>query len=127
MHCRLFGISKLSVVCDCPELVQQSQSMENSEVALSQIQEMYRKFASECPSGNLHLHEFKRIFGITCDSSFEESAYMENLFRSFDMNHVHIRSDFTGGVHGRSSERHVGDGAASARPAAHSLVHQTPA
>ncbi|XP_047009529.1 guanylate cyclase activator 1g [Ictalurus punctatus] len=65
----------------------QSQGAENSEVALSQIQEMYKKFASECPSGNLHLHEFKRLFGITCDSSVEESAYMENLFRSFDANH----------------------------------------
>lgn len=68
----------------------QSQGAENSEVALSQIQEMYKKFASECPSGNLHLHEFKRLFGITCDSSVEESAYMENLFRSFDANHVSI-------------------------------------
>ncbi|XP_056599970.1 guanylyl cyclase-activating protein 2-like [Triplophysa dalaica] len=64
----------------------QSQSEVNNEVALFQIQELYRKFASECPSGNLHLHEFKRIFGITSESSVEESAYMENLFRSFDTN-----------------------------------------
>lgn len=72
----------------------QSQSEVNDEVALFQIQELYRKFASECPSGNLHLHEFKRIFGITSESSMEESAYMENLFRSFDTNQVSEVSKF---------------------------------
>ncbi|XP_017579756.1 guanylyl cyclase-activating protein 2-like [Pygocentrus nattereri] len=65
----------------------QVQSEEDREVGLSQIQELYKKFANECPSGKLHLHEFKRIFGITSDSTEEESAYMENLFRSFDANH----------------------------------------
>ncbi|KAG7473672.1 guanylyl cyclase-activating protein 2-like [Megalops cyprinoides] len=64
----------------------QSQSDGDEEVALSQIQDLYKKFASECPSGNLHLHEFKKIFGVTSESSAEESAYMENLFRSFDTN-----------------------------------------
>ncbi|XP_022542189.2 guanylyl cyclase-activating protein 2-like [Astyanax mexicanus] len=59
---------------------------EDSEVGISQIQELYKKFADECPSGKLHLHEFKRIFGITSDSTTEESAYMDNLFRSFDTN-----------------------------------------
>ncbi|XP_071770104.1 guanylyl cyclase-activating protein 2-like [Centroberyx gerrardi] len=55
------------------------------EVALQNIQELYRKFASECPSGNLHLHEFRKIFGVST-STEEESAYMENVFRSFDTN-----------------------------------------
>ncbi|XP_036441082.1 guanylyl cyclase-activating protein 2-like [Colossoma macropomum] len=64
----------------------QAQSEDDREVGLSQIQELYKKFANECPSGKLHLHEFKRIFGITSDSTEEESAYMENLFRSFDAN-----------------------------------------
>ncbi|XP_033473728.1 guanylyl cyclase-activating protein 2-like [Epinephelus fuscoguttatus] len=59
---------------------------DDKEVTLQHIQELYRKFASECPSGNLHLHEFKRIFGIDSNSTEEESAYMENLFRSFDTN-----------------------------------------
>ncbi|XP_076011730.1 guanylate cyclase activator 1g [Genypterus blacodes] len=63
----------------------QSQSTDR-EVTLHDIQELYRKFASECPSGNLHLHEFKKIFGVTSRSSEEESAYMENVFRSFDTN-----------------------------------------
>lgn len=64
----------------------QVQSEEDGEVGISQIQELYKKFADECPSGKLHLHEFKRIFGITSDSTAEESAYMDNLFRSFDSN-----------------------------------------
>lgn len=36
------------------------------------------------------------------------------------------RSDFIGGVYGWSPERHVGDGAAFSRPAAHSMGFQTP-
>uniref|UniRef100_A0A665V1D7 Guanylyl cyclase-activating protein 2-like n=1 Tax=Echeneis naucrates TaxID=173247 RepID=A0A665V1D7_ECHNA len=64
----------------------QTQGATDKEVTLQNIQELYRKFASECPSGNLHLHEFKRIFGINSTSTEEESAYMENVFRSFDTN-----------------------------------------
>lgn len=69
----------------------QTQSGSEKEVALQNIQELYRKFASECPSGNLHLHEFKKIFGINMNSSEEEVAYMENVFRSFDTNKVMTR------------------------------------
>ncbi|XP_029943397.1 guanylyl cyclase-activating protein 2-like isoform X1 [Salarias fasciatus] len=64
----------------------QVQGSSDKEVTLQNIQDLYRKFASECPSGNLHLHEFKRIFGVTSSSSEEESAYMDNVFRSFDAN-----------------------------------------
>lgn len=66
----------------------QTQSEVETEVTLQNIQELYRKFASECPSGNLHLHEFKKIFGINSSSTEEEVAYMENVFRSFDTNRV---------------------------------------
>lgn len=66
----------------------QMQSGAEKEVCLQDIQELYRRFASECPSGNLHLHEFKRIFGINSSSSAEESAYMEIVFDSFDTNKV---------------------------------------
>lgn len=66
----------------------QTQSGSEKEVALQTIQELYHKFASECPSGNLHLHEFKKIFGVNRNSSEEEAAYMENVFRSFDTNKV---------------------------------------
>ncbi|XP_068169186.1 guanylyl cyclase-activating protein 2-like isoform X2 [Antennarius striatus] len=64
----------------------QMQSDAEKEVALKNIQLLYRKFTSECPSGNLHLHEFKKIFGINRNSTEEESAYTENVFRSFDTN-----------------------------------------
>ncbi|XP_034536482.1 guanylyl cyclase-activating protein 2-like [Notolabrus celidotus] len=64
----------------------QGQSDPEREVTLQNIQELYRKFASECPSGNLHLHEFKKIFGVNSSSSEEEAAYMDNVFRSFDTN-----------------------------------------
>lgn len=66
----------------------QAHSGTDKEVTLQNIQELYRKFASECPSGNLHLHEFKKIFGINSNSTEEESAYMDNVFRSFDTNKV---------------------------------------
>ncbi|KAM8888212.1 guanylyl cyclase-activating protein 2-like [Synchiropus picturatus] len=64
----------------------QTQSCSDHEVSLQNIQELYRRFTSECPSGNLHLHEFKRIFGINSVSMEEESAYLDNVFRSFDTN-----------------------------------------
>lgn len=66
----------------------QTQGGEEKEVGLQDIQELYRRFASECPSGNLHLHEFKRIFGINSSSTVEETAYMEIVFESFDTNKV---------------------------------------
>ncbi|XP_041671741.1 guanylyl cyclase-activating protein 2-like [Cheilinus undulatus] len=64
----------------------QGHSGTEKEVALKNIQGLYRKFADECPSGNLHLHEFKKIFGVTSKSTEEESAYMDNVFRSIDTN-----------------------------------------
>uniref|UniRef100_A0A8C6TGI6 EF-hand domain-containing protein n=1 Tax=Neogobius melanostomus TaxID=47308 RepID=A0A8C6TGI6_9GOBI len=57
-----------------------------SDVTLQHIQKLYPKFTIECPSGDLHLHEFKRIFGLHHNATEEESAYMENVFRSFDTN-----------------------------------------
>ncbi|TDH17393.1 hypothetical protein EPR50_G00008980 [Perca flavescens] len=64
----------------------QENSSTDKEVTLQQMQDLYRKFASECPSGKLHLHEFKRIFGVNSNSTEEESAYTENVFQSFDTN-----------------------------------------
>ncbi|XP_072551368.1 guanylyl cyclase-activating protein 2-like [Salminus brasiliensis] len=63
----------------------QEESADHKEVDLAQIQELCTTFMKECPSGALHLHEFKRIFGIQRESE-EESAYIETLFRSFDAN-----------------------------------------
>ncbi|CAJ1049874.1 guanylate cyclase activator 1g [Xyrichtys novacula] len=57
----------------------------NEEMDLAQIQELCIVFMKECPSGALHLHEFKRIFGVPSTSA-EESLYIETIFRSFDTN-----------------------------------------
>ncbi|CAF90606.1 unnamed protein product [Tetraodon nigroviridis] len=55
------------------------------ELDLAQVQELCILFMKECPSGALHLHEFKRMFGVQ-SSSVEESVYMETIFHSFDTN-----------------------------------------
>ncbi|CAN9506655.1 unnamed protein product [Ophioblennius macclurei] len=63
----------------------QSQQTENNDVIdVKSIQEMYKKFVMECPSGLLFLHEFKRFFGV--DPTGEASEYAENMFRAFDTN-----------------------------------------
>uniref|UniRef100_A0A8C2WB45 Guanylyl cyclase-activating protein 2 n=1 Tax=Cyclopterus lumpus TaxID=8103 RepID=A0A8C2WB45_CYCLU len=54
------------------------------EIDVKDIQDMYKKFVMECPSGLLFLHEFKRFFGV--DPTGEASDYAENMFRAFDRN-----------------------------------------
>ncbi|TRY75986.1 hypothetical protein DNTS_010893 [Danionella cerebrum] len=64
----------------------QNQSDEEEEdVELTDIQPLYTRFMKVCPSGALHLHEFRRIFGVQ-SSSEEEALYMETIFKSFDTN-----------------------------------------
>lgn len=65
---------------------QQSQAAEEEELEVDSIQGLYRSFITECPSGSLHLHEFKRMFGV--QSGTAEGQYMDCIFRAFDMNHV---------------------------------------
>ncbi|XP_058485754.1 guanylyl cyclase-activating protein 2-like [Solea solea] len=57
----------------------------NEEMDLVQIQELCIVFMKECPSGALHLHELRRIFGVSSTSA-EESLYIETVFRTFDTN-----------------------------------------
>lgn len=64
---------------------QQTQAQEE-ELKLDSIQDLYRTFIIECPSGSLYLHEFKRMFGV--QSGTPEAQYMDNIFRAFDMNNV---------------------------------------
>lgn len=72
----------------------QEQQKENvEEVDVKAIQDMYKKFVTECPSGLLFLHEFKRFFGVEPEG--EASIYAENMFRAFDKNGVR------GGTKGR--------------------------
>ncbi|KAM9825990.1 guanylyl cyclase-activating protein 2-like [Syngnathus typhle] len=63
----------------------QAQQTGSSEgIDIKALQDMYKKFVMECPSGLLFLHEFKRFFGV--DPSSEASDYAENMFRAFDTN-----------------------------------------
>ncbi|KAG9273523.1 guanylyl cyclase-activating protein 2-like [Astyanax mexicanus] len=63
---------------------QPTEQNEEVEVDVAALQEMYKKFVTECPSGLLFLHEFKRFFGV--DPTGEASEYAENMFRAFDKN-----------------------------------------
>ncbi|XP_071373316.1 guanylyl cyclase-activating protein 2-like [Centroberyx affinis] len=58
--------------------------MQDEELELNSIQDLYKSFIMECPSGSLYLHEFKRMFGV--QNGTPESEYMDNIFRAFDMN-----------------------------------------
>ncbi|XP_043938351.1 guanylyl cyclase-activating protein 2-like [Protopterus annectens] len=62
----------------------QSQTKNMEEIAVADLQELYKKFVTECPSGALFLHEFKKFFGVTSNS--EASEYVESMFRAFDKN-----------------------------------------
>ncbi|XP_063052143.1 guanylate cyclase activator 1g [Engraulis encrasicolus] len=78
----------------------QSQSNDDDEVELAQIQELYTAFMQECPSGALHLHEFRKIFGISTTSE-EESLYVERIFKTFDKNRDNVIDfmEFVAAVH----------------------------
>ncbi|XP_072321189.1 guanylyl cyclase-activating protein 2-like [Eucyclogobius newberryi] len=54
------------------------------KIDVAAIQDMYKKFLTECPSGVLFLHEFKKFFGV--EPTGEASEYAENMFRAFDKN-----------------------------------------
>ncbi|CAL8319209.1 unnamed protein product [Merluccius merluccius] len=56
----------------------------DKEIDVAELQEWYKKFVVECPSGTLFMHEFKNFFGVTDNK--EASDYIENMFRAFDKN-----------------------------------------
>ncbi|KAM9233764.1 guanylyl cyclase-activating protein 2 [Dugong dugon] len=66
----------------------QQLSWEEVEVAgemdVTELQEWYKKFVVECPSGTLFMHEFKRFFKVTGNE--EATQYVEGMFRAFDKN-----------------------------------------
>ncbi|XP_056383667.1 guanylyl cyclase-activating protein 2-like [Hyla sarda] len=62
----------------------QNQSSIKEEIDIADLQQMYKKFVTECPSGALHLHEFKRLFGVSANN--EASQYVDCMFASFDRN-----------------------------------------
>ncbi|PKU35475.1 guanylyl cyclase-activating protein 2 [Limosa lapponica baueri] len=57
---------------------------EQGEIDVAELQEWYKKFVVECPSGTLFMHEFKRFFGV--QDNREAAEYIENMFRAFDKN-----------------------------------------
>lgn len=59
---------------------------EQAEIDVAELQEWYKKFVVECPSGTLFMHEFKRFFGV--QDNREAAEYIENMFRAFDKNGV---------------------------------------
>ena len=60
----------------------------DKEIDAAELQEWYKKFVVECPSGTLFRHEFKSFFGVT--ENKEAADYIENMFRAFDKNGVSI-------------------------------------
>ncbi|XP_067292939.1 guanylate cyclase activator 1g [Pseudorasbora parva] len=78
----------------------QIQSYEDKDVELSDIQPLYTRFMKECPSGALHLHEFRKIFGVESTSE-DEALYMETLFKSFDTNKDNVIDfmEFVAAIH----------------------------
>lgn len=58
----------------------------DKEIDVAELQEWYKKFVVECPSGTLFMHEFKSFFGVTHNSAAAD--YIEAMFRAFDKNGV---------------------------------------
>ncbi|XP_077155610.1 guanylyl cyclase-activating protein 2 [Ranitomeya variabilis] len=61
-----------------------SEESDRVEIDVAELQEWYKKFVVECPSGTLFMHEFKRFFGVTDNQ--EAADYVEHMFRAFDKN-----------------------------------------
>ncbi|XP_068774703.1 guanylyl cyclase-activating protein 2 [Struthio camelus] len=72
--------------CSLPLFRQQFTNAEGeqAEIDVAELQEWYKKFVVECPSGTLFMHEFKRFFGV--QDNREAAEYIENMFRAFDKN-----------------------------------------
>lgn len=65
------------------------------EMDVAELQEWYKKFVVECPSGTLFMHEFKHFFKVTGNE--EATQYVEGMFRAFDKNGVRHPEVGTGG------------------------------
>ncbi|XP_072853305.1 guanylyl cyclase-activating protein 2 [Pogona vitticeps] len=57
---------------------------EQVDIDAAELQEWYKKFVVECPSGTLFMHEFKQFFGV--QNNQEAGDYVENMFKAFDKN-----------------------------------------
>uniref|UniRef100_A0A8C1MIB3 Guanylyl cyclase-activating protein 1 n=1 Tax=Cyprinus carpio TaxID=7962 RepID=A0A8C1MIB3_CYPCA len=55
------------------------------ELSACESHQWYRKFMTECPSGQLTFHEFKKFFGLK-NLSETSNEYIKTMFKTFDMN-----------------------------------------
>ncbi|XP_054837279.1 guanylyl cyclase-activating protein 1 [Eublepharis macularius] len=55
------------------------------ELSATECHQWYKKFMTECPSGQLTLHEFKQFFGLK-NLSPSSNQYIEQMFETFDFN-----------------------------------------
>jgi len=57
------------------------------ELSACESHQWYRKFMTECPSGQLTFYEFKKFFGLK-NLSESSNEYVTTMFNTFDMNDV---------------------------------------
>uniref|UniRef100_A0A8C8WIY4 Guanylyl cyclase-activating protein 1 n=2 Tax=Felidae TaxID=9681 RepID=A0A8C8WIY4_PANLE len=55
------------------------------ELSSTECHQWYKKFMTECPSGQLTLYEFRQFFGLK-NLSPSTSQYVEQMFETFDFN-----------------------------------------
>ncbi|XP_002666176.1 guanylyl cyclase-activating protein 1 [Danio rerio] len=55
------------------------------ELSACESHQWYRKFMTECPSGQLTFYEFKKFFGLK-NLSEKSNEYVMTMFQTFDMN-----------------------------------------
>ncbi len=58
-----------------------------AELSACESHQWYRKFMTECPSGQLTFYEFKKFFGLK-NLSETSNEYVKTMFKTFDMNDV---------------------------------------